>query len=303
GTLTLLLLGLLVTLATARRRAAQRAARARADHQHALEAQRLAAHTERLVVLGRLTAGIGHELGNPLTALLGNLDLLDRALARAAVDANHEATMRRHLGGARDAGQRLRGVAEGLRRFAHPAHTPGRVDPADAIETALRLATARLDPGVDVVRELAAVPPVVANEPELVQVVLNLISNAIDAMPTGHVPRQLTVRCAADQGRVVIEVGDRGTGLPAEVRARLYEPFVTTKPPGLGTGLGLSLCHALITASGGSLRLDDRAGGGTLARIELPAAPQDGTPTVQGEMHASGHRAAIAPIAPGTARG
>jgi CheY-like chemotaxis protein len=126
-----------------------------------------------------------------------------------------------------------------------------------------------------VVESYGDTPPVQANEARLGQVFLNLIVNAAQAMPEGHVEEHtLRITTGVDgDGRVAIEIADTGAGMPPEVMARLFTPFFTTKPVGVGTGLGLAISHRIIANMGGTIEFTSEVGRGTSFRIVLPAAP------------------------------
>ncbi|HEV2765308.1 MAG TPA: ATP-binding protein, partial [Pyrinomonadaceae bacterium] len=112
-------------------------------------------------------------------------------------------------------------------------------------------------------------PPVSADADQLQQVFLNLLLNARDAMPEGG---ELSVRTCHDEraGEVVVEIADDGPGIPAEVRAHVFDPFYTTKPAGAGTGLGLAVCHRIVSAHGGRIDIRPNNGRGTSVRVALP---------------------------------
>ena len=111
--------------------------------------------------------------------------------------------------------------------------------------------------------------PVAANPDEMKQVILNLVDNAIDAMPNGGT---LSLTTLSQGGDVRMIVRDTGTGIPEENLHRLFEPFFTTKPYGQGTGLGLAVIHGLVKSHGGTIRISSREGSGTLVEVSLPAA-------------------------------
>jgi CheY-like chemotaxis protein len=116
------------------------------------------------------------------------------------------------------------------------------------------------------------VRPVLANAARLGQVFLNLLLNAVQALPEERTDRneiRLIIRPAPDD-KVVIEVHDNGPGIPPHIRGRIFEPFFTTKPVGVGTGLGLAICHGIVTGLSGTLTLDSELGKGTVFRVELP---------------------------------
>ena len=112
------------------------------------------------------------------------------------------------------------------------------------------------------------------NEGRLVQVFLNLLINAAQAIH-GNAPNRNEVRlatCVDAQGRIAVEISDTGIGIPEEILPRIFDPFFTTKPVGVGTGLGLSICHSLVAAMGGSIEVASKVGVGTRFLILLPAA-------------------------------
>jgi CheY-like chemotaxis protein len=165
--------------------------------------------------------------------------------------------------------------------------------------------------GARLVKDFAPVPDVVANEARLGQVFLNLLLNAVQALPEGRSERneiRIVVRSPTAE-RVVVEVHDNGVGIPAHVRARIFEPFFTTKPIGVGTGLGLAICHGIVTSLGGTLSVESEPGHGSVFRVELPAArsttgvtptvgvvdapPQLASPTVHGRILVIDDEAAV----------
>jgi C4-dicarboxylate-specific signal transduction histidine kinase len=143
----------------------------------------------------------------------------------------------------------------------------------DAIRGVLELEGPELRrSGVRVVAELEPVPLVSADDGQIQQVLLNLIQNAQEAMAAQEGERVLTVRLVGIEGRVRIEVLDTGPGIPPEVLPRLFDAFMTTKPSGRGTGLGLWISHALVERHDGALRAENRPEGGAAFRVELPYA-------------------------------
>jgi CheY-like chemotaxis protein len=121
-------------------------------------------------------------------------------------------------------------------------------------------------------RLAADLPPLGADPYQLQQVLVNLVTNAHQALRAVPPPRQvtLTTRCDPTRTRIILEVTDTGTGMPPEIQARIFEPFFTTKPPGVGTGLGLSLCQGIIEGHGGIIRVTSQPGQGTTCQVELP---------------------------------
>jgi signal transduction histidine kinase len=240
--------------------------------------QLLQAH--KLEALGILTAGIAHEVNNPLAFVRANLSGLEE-LAQGLRDPTLRATLPSKLGElASDAPELVAEAIEGverigrlvrrLRRFARGegvASPYGPVDLREVAEKACALSGVGL-PGGAIRRVLHPVPLVPGNEDELVQVAVNLLVNAIQAS-AGRPEIEVEVRSA--RGGVTLAVRDRGEGIPAAALPRLFDPFFTTKPPGQGTGLGLSLSFDLARQHGGTLEGANRPGGGAEFELWIPA--------------------------------
>ncbi len=232
------------------------------------EAQQRLVRSERLASVGRLAAGLAHEIGNPLASLMGFEDLLIAGGLTAAEQSDFLTRMRRET-------ERIHKVLRDLLDFARPSQSrepgvprqPG--DVAEAIDDALALiAPQKIMKQVQVVRHLQTSLPLVGlARSELVQVLLNLLLNAADALDgEGTIGIYAKV-----QGRTVrIEVEDNGPGMAETVREQLFEPFVTTKDVGKGTGLGLAVCRGLVEGAGGLIGWDASFAQGTRFVIELP---------------------------------
>jgi len=211
-------------------------------------AQEARVRAERLAALGELSAAVAHELMNPLTVLLGHPAMRADALAPVRAEAEH-----------------ARRVVQGLLGFARPGE---EVPESVSLVAAARAAAARVTPEADVrdvaIRVVATEEVAATLPPGAVRHVLdNLIRNAVQAShPGGHVEVRV--------GPGAVEVLDRGAGIPATVRERLYEPFTTGRPE--GTGLGLAVCQRVARGTGGRIEHEARAGGGTVARWQ-PVAP------------------------------
>ncbi|HWE31815.1 MAG TPA: ATP-binding protein, partial [Polyangia bacterium] len=219
---------------------------------------------EKLVTVGRLAAGVAHEVGNPLAAVLGYVDLLLH-------DEPADGERREPLERIRKETDRIRGIIADLLDYSRPMQ--GSVEPVrlgDAVDVALSLL--RPQPrfaDVEVVRAIPdALPSVAAAQSRLVQMLLNLLLNAADAMG-GRGRVRLEARSDGDV--VELRVADSGPGVAARDRAQIFDPFFTTKEPGQGTGLGLSISRSIVEAYGGTLTLappDD--GGGATFVMRLP---------------------------------
>ncbi len=226
----------------------------------ALEAEAL--HADKMSVLGRMAAGIAHEIGNPLSSMAARLQLMGRH--------GDAAFLQRSLALLQGQVSRIGRIVHGVSQFARmPRQEWMTWEVNAAVEEAMSVA--ELDPrmnGIVFHRALAAPSPRVRGvRDQVVQVVLNLLLNAAEAM-SGR--GTITVETSRGQGEVGIAVQDSGVGMDEKVQTRLFEPFFTTKPS--GTGLGLSISYTLIHAHGGRFQVQSEPGKGTRVMVLLPAA-------------------------------
>ncbi|MET0283277.1 MAG: ATP-binding protein, partial [Polyangiales bacterium] len=221
------------------------------------------AHQDRLASIGRFAAGVAHEIGNPLTGITS----LAQNLAVEADDQDVRERLRLLLGQT----QRIGGIVSALVGFARDGTTVGgryvHVAVADIVGDAVTLV--QLGRKVLIETEIEPGLTVTGDRQRLGQVLVNLLTNAADASP-GGLPIRIEASSRAGGG-VRLCVSDRGSGMSEDVRARALEPFFTTKAPGEGTGLGLSLTHGIVAEHGGVLALDSTSGEGTRITVELPA--------------------------------
>jgi signal transduction histidine kinase/ligand-binding sensor domain-containing protein/ActR/RegA family two-component response regulator len=229
---------------------------------------------DRMVSLGTLVAGIGHEINNPLSYVLGNLEVIVEAVGREETELF--ALRREVKAAARDAldgASRVRTIVQRLGSFSRSSEEVRiAVKLDEVIAQAVRLTHNELRHRAKVVLALKAVPAVLADPGQLTQVIINLLINAAHAIAPGAADRHLiTLRSYATEDHVMLEVQDTGTGMDSQVVARAFDPFFTTKRVGEGTGLGLSICHGIITSHGGQISIDSARGRGTTMRISLPA--------------------------------
>jgi signal transduction histidine kinase len=242
--------------------------------EHRLDHAKLA-QTERLAAMGTLAAGLAHEINNPLTYVL-----LQLARAMRLVDSLElsptGSDLAAALRSAREGAERIRGITSAIRVFTDPEADAMSINPID-VRAPVKAA---LDVAMHAIRDRAALTMVlpepafvIANEGQLAQVFLNLLTNATQAIPQGD-PEHHEIRVAVIPGgdRVAIEVADTGVGIPAGLVGRVFEPFFTTKPVGEGTGLGLSISHNIIAAFAGTIAVTSSVGHGSTFRVELPAA-------------------------------
>jgi two-component system NtrC family sensor kinase len=245
--------------------------------------------SEQMVSMGSVAAGVAHEINNPLTYVLGNLQILARQLTslEPAVAAEKLESLKRCIDEAMDGTERVRAIVRDLRSFSRPSDQQRTIlDIRQVLETSVRLVGNELRHKARLVREYQEVPLVDANELRLAQVFVNLLVNAGQAMDDGAAGQnEIRLRTRADdRGWAVVEVEDTGRGIPEELRQRIFEPFFTTKP-GRGTGLGLSISRTIMDAMGGAIVMEDNAGRGTRVRVSLPPArpvarPAPAAPTV-----------------------
>ncbi len=238
-------------------------------------------HADRMASLGTLAAGIAHEINNPLSFVIANLQYLDERLPGkdAGPPADPEelrVVIREALQGA----ERIRRIVRDVKTFSH-ADEERRVpvELAEVIDTCLGVVASELRHRAQVVRHFQQAPAVLATHAWLSQVFVHLLLNAAHAIPEGNVAgNEVRVDVRSDkQGRAVVEIVDTGDGIPPEVRDRVFDPFFTTKPVGTGSGLGLSIVHGIVTALGGQISLQSELGRGTSVRVTLPGVP--GAPT------------------------
>jgi signal transduction histidine kinase/CheY-like chemotaxis protein len=223
--------------------------------------------SERLAALGRLAAGIGHEINNPLTYVLLGLERLSGHLQATGAPAE----VIDALDEAREGGQRIQKTVDGLRTYSRPAQAPRLVMLGDVATDALHLAGPRIRHSAKVELAVDAAPPVLGEASRLVQGLVNLLVNAAQAVGDNG---SVVVRVGSTSaGEGCIEVSDSGPGVdPAHLR-RMGEPYFTTRAKEGGLGLGLFTTRGIAEAHGGRLELESESGRGLRARLVLPAAP------------------------------
>jgi PAS domain S-box-containing protein len=242
---------------------------------------------DRMLAVGTLAAGVGHEINNPLAHVMANVgyasDQVTDILRRLEKLTGHDPSTRAlltELSGVVDVlsevdegTHQIRDIACDLNTFARGDEELRLVDVRTLVDSALRMATHEVRQRARVVRQYEKVPPVRASGSRLSQVFLNLIINAAHAIAKGaYDSNEIAVRIRSDGEKVVVEVCDTGCGIASEHRGRLFTPFFTTKPAGQGTGLGLSISKRIVCSFGGDIEVDTTPGHGTTMRVVLPAA-------------------------------
>ena len=222
-----------------------------------------------MAALGKVVAGIAHELNNPLTTIMGNIQLLlGRGLQPAAVSEARRIYQE---------AERARRIVKNLLYFARE-NKPDRsvVNLNEMVERTLALRSYELKlKNIRVQTDLAPnLPKTMADSYQLQQVILNLLMNAEQALLGGRSRGLVKIRTWFSKrgsiGRICLEVSDNGAGIPARSASRIFDPFFTTKPPGMGTGLGLSIVYGIIRQHDGEISFESKPGSGATFTIELP---------------------------------
>ncbi len=240
----------------------------------AVEAQLVFA--DRMASMGTLAAGVAHEINNPLSFILSNLNYVADELSR--LERVPEDVLRA-VEDTREGAVRVREIVRDLKTFsrADDRAVEEPVDLRQVLHSAINLTQNEIRHRARLALDLADVPRVRGSAHRLGQVFVNLLINAAHAI-TDPVPdrNEIRVRCATGpDGRARIEVTDTGRGIAPENLARIFEPFFTTKPVGIGTGLGLSICHGIVTRLGGAIEVESQLGVGSTFRVSFPPAIAD----------------------------
>jgi signal transduction histidine kinase len=255
-----LLLGAFTVQQSRRRERLEAASR---EEAHVRELERQLFHAERLATVGRLAAGIAHEINNPLEGMANYL-----ALARDALGRGERDEAERHLGRVKEGLDRAAAVVRQVLAHADPAKAPLQLlDFNEVLRETSQFVESRQDfRGVAFALELTGGPLLVRGSHVMLgQVAVNLVLNACEAQPRGG---EVRIRSRNENGYAVAEFADRGPGVAEADRARIFEPFYSTKDT---TGLGLSICHSIVRQHGGELTVLAREGGGAVFRLRLPA--------------------------------
>jgi two-component system sensor histidine kinase HupT/HoxJ len=251
-------------------------------------------HAEKMVSLGRLVAGVAHELNNPISFVLGNVLSLRRYASRlesylAAVHAGPAADdpalrekreelrvdriladMPELIGGMIEGAERTRDIVDALKRFSTVDRAGGeQVDLNEVVERSVRWVVQSAPAHFALAIDLPPGLRCSGSSGQLQQVVMNLVQNACDAL-AGRQDPSLTVTGGVDGDMATLRFADNGPGIPAEHLDHLFEPFFTTKPVGQGTGLGLSISYSIVDRHGGHLSAANRQQGGAEFTLTLP---------------------------------
>jgi signal transduction histidine kinase len=256
--------------------------------------------SDRLATVGTLAGGIAHEINNPLAVALGNVEYAlttVAALERGAAPPIGS-DLREPLVDARDALARVRDIVRDVKMFSRSGDPSrrGTVDVRQVLRSAMRMTWNEARHRARITEEFADVPAVDGNDSRLGQAFLNVLVNAIQALPEGRATNhRITVRTSTDaHGWAVVAIEDTGKGIAAGDIPRVFEPFFTTKPPQVGTGLGLAIAHAIVSETGGTIHVASEVGKGTTVTFRLPPGqPLDPSTTMPITRPASAVRGRI----------
>jgi two-component system sensor histidine kinase HupT/HoxJ len=268
----------------------------RAAHEALKRAQQQLLHSEKMASLGRLVAGVAHELNNPISFVLGNVHALSRycdrirlylATVHAGEPVEQLEALRKKLRidhllgdlpslieGTLEGAQRTADIVNGLKRFSAmdpEVRTPVNLN--EVIERAIHWVRKGAAPSFEMKWQPGAPCLVTASAGQLQQVLMNLLQNALDAATsTGHNRPVVWIETESDNSRVRLSLRDNGPGIAPEHLSRIFDPFFTTKPVGKGTGLGLSISYGIVEQHGGHLSVRNHPDGGAEFVLELPLA-------------------------------
>ncbi len=268
----------------------------RRAHEDLKTTQQQLIHSEKMASLGRLVAGVAHELNNPISFVYGNTLVMKRyaeRLARYLVaihggmpPAEREALrgelridrllddLPSLIDGTVEGAERTRDIVDALKRFSATDRDERRAfDLVEVIERAVQWVCKATADQFEVSVNLPTVLMVMGSPGQVQQVIMNLVQNAADATENAR-ERRLDISSRADEGEAVIEFRDSGPGIPAENLDKLFDPFFTTKPVGRGTGLGLAISYGIVERHGGKLAVSNHPKGGALFCLSLPLAKE-----------------------------
>ena len=250
------------------------------ERQARLEQERLQRQlvlADRMASVGTLAAGVGHEINNPLTFVMANLDMVIEELrsADAASLSAHRTEWLEMLEEARYGSERIRRIVRGLKTFSRAEEerrAPLELRPA--LELAVDMAFNEIRHRARLVKDYGPTPLVEADDSRLGQLFVNLLVNAAQAVGEGDAQtNEIRIVTLTDpSGNAVVEIRDTGPGIPEALLDRVFDPFFTTKAVGVGTGLGLAICHGIVSSMGGRITAGNREGGGAVFRVTLPPA-------------------------------
>lgn len=250
--------------------------------------------TDRLAAMGTLAAGIAHEINNPLAYITANLAYAEEELGdpSALTDPRRLMEIRLALQEARDGATRVRNIVTDMRALARGDKMHRPTDVIHVLKAAIAALASEIRPRAKLITKLNPLPPVNGDEARLGQVFISLLLNASEALPAdAPAENEITVTTAVEGHRAVtVEVRDTGVGIAPELHERIFEPFFSVNPVGKGKGLGLAICHHIITEMGGTITVQSVPNQGTTFKVTLPTSVEraDVKPAVDESSPAGG---------------
>ena len=240
--------------------------------------------TERMASLGTLAAGVAHEINNPLSYVLGSLDLGLRELhglrkllqGHPNEELEHVSGAVAALDSAREGAERVRNIVRDLMDFSRATPGDGKaIDVEAVLDATVRVAWNEIRHRARLIKRYAGISRVSGDEARLGQVFLNLLMNAAHAIDGDPSVNEISIGTYAEHGFAVIEISDTGGGIREQDLPRIFDPFFTTKQASAGTGLGLAICRGIMTALGGEISVSSELGRGSCFRVVLPFASEE----------------------------
>ena len=232
------------------------------------EAQAQLLHADKMASLGIMTAGIAHEINNPLNYIAGGVTGLENYLSEEQLNNEKIILFIKSIKVGVD---RVSSIVSGLNQMSRSVESyDEKCDIHNIIDNCLIIMNSQLKNRVEIVREFSGTPVILGNVGQLHQVFSNILLNASQAIQDKG---KITISTEMSSGNVRIQITDNGSGISEENLVRVTDPFFTTKEPGKGTGLGLSIAYNLIQAHNGKLKFDSEIGKGTTVTINLPEKP------------------------------
>ena len=245
----------------------------RREMQERARAQNELNKRHRLEALGRLAAGLGHEVNNPLSFVVGSIESALTTISDTELADDTRRDLDESLGDALIGTDRIAQLVRSINHFIRPGDDVRQpIDIVPTIQLAMAMVKNDLEDHVELEADLrAGLPPVLGRPIELEQVFVNLLKNAIHSVSSssrGDARIRIATHC--DDAQAVVTITDTGMGIDEAHLDKIFDPFFTTKPVGQGTGLGLSVCHAIVSAMGGNIELCPGKSGGTVVTVQLP---------------------------------
>jgi len=220
-----------------------------------------------MAAIGQLAAGVSHEINNPLGVILGFAQGMEQRVPEGDPLRLPVTSIIREVLRCKELVQELLTFSRAAKRTNEEVYLNSLVDSSLVFVEARARAQ-----GVQITTLLSEdLPPLLGARTPLQQVIVNLATNALDAMPSGGT---LTLRTKIEEAEVILEVTDTGTGIPEEIRSRIFDPFFTTKEAGKGTGLGLSLGYEIVQQHGGTIDVQSEVGKGTTMLVRFSVNPE-----------------------------